>query len=1096
MFVLHTSNRAENLLEHLVKILEAPQRSVLAKEMFLIQSQGMERWLSQQLAERAGLWGNFEYLFPAKFFNNMSEKLDLKLNQQSFSREGLLWQFEALLRDLNDPVFQPLSRYLSGDAVDRKRYQLAQQLTYLFDQYQFMRPDWLAAWEKGERIRLPETNPVIDATQNWQAALWRRLLSQQEAGSEHHGERWLHAIETLKARRHGDLENILPERISVIGINTLSPMYLAYLQALSHHVQVHFYLLNPCQEFWAEGNSEVRQQLREQSLMAEPVNDAEVEPINPLLGMLGQQGRDFQVLLLEQQANEIEISSFDAVASEGTLSLLQQIQNDILYNRGGDDGFLPAPGDRSISIHACHTRMREVEVLKDQLLASFEQDPSLDIRDVVVMAPDIQTYLPYIDAVFADIPYAVADRSLRQSNHLLDILLRFFGLSQSRLLWHEVLDLLDEPAVREQFGLFEADLLLIRHWVDATRIRWGESALHRAELGVGAFSENSWQAGLERLLMGYAVPDDREFCDEVLPFSDLEGSQALALGGFYAYFKLLQQARKQLAQEHTLAQWLEKLQYFATQILLQSQDNDLEWGQLRELFDNLAEVADQHKQPISLVVLMDYLEASASEQKTATGFMRGQLTFCSMLPMRAIPFTVIGLLGMNEGEFPNVDGRAAFDLMDVEFRRGDRSRRADERYQFLEILMSARQQILISYIGQSIKNNDEIPPSVVVSELLDVLAQYYRINSDRVLTRHPLQAFSPRYFLPPESQANALSGQLFSYSAAACELAERLQDPEPVNSGFWWQGELQGRDAPTPKMLIDLPDLFRFYSHPQRYFVEQQLQLRLTQADAIPVPSESFELDNLERFFVNQEWLNRQLSDEACEVGQAFLKRLRAEGRWPHGVLGDQLFESMSEELSGFVSKLKALDLGDKLDAVAVDYQIGDYRLRGSLNCVYQHGNLLYRYARCKAKDQLQAWLNHLIYANAPEHSLTTTSFLHMDGSWQFGAVEAPEQHLLALLDAYRQAQTGLSPILSSAAVAYLERLKKPSSRSTKTPEEMAFEAYLKEIEYDAYYQQLYRNGDAQSLISSPEFGMILDSVFSPMYEARQGISFDSSRVA
>lgn len=1096
MFVLHTSNRAENLLEHLVKILEAPQRSVLAKEVFLIQSQGMERWLSQQLAERAGLWGNFEYLFPAKFFNGMSEKLGLKLNQQSFSREGLLWQFEALLRDLDDPVFQPLLQYLTGDAIDRKRYQLAQQLTYLFDQYQFMRPDWLAAWEKGEQIRLPETNPVIEATQSWQSALWRRLLSQQAAGSEHHGERWLHAIETLKTRRHGDLDNLLPERISVLGINTLSPMYLAYLQALSQHVQVHFYLLNPCQEFWAEGNSEVRQQLRHQSLMAGHVNNAEAEPINPLLGMLGQQGRDFQVLLLEQQANEIEISSFDAVAAEGNLSLLQQLQNDILYNRGGDEGFIPGRADQTISIHACHTRMREVEVLKDRLLASFEQNPSLDIRDVVVMAPDIQTYLPYIDAVFADIPYAVADRSLRQSNHLLDILLRFFGLSQSRLLWHEVLDLLDEQAVREQFGLFEADLLLIRHWVEATRIRWGESALHRADLGLGEFSENSWQAGLERLLMGYAVPDDREFCDEVLPFSDLEGSQAQALGGFYAYFKLLQQARQQLAQEHTLVQWLEKLQYFATQILLQSNDNDLEWGQLRELFDNLAEVADQHSQPISLVVLMDYLEASASEQKTATGFMRGQLTFCSMLPMRAIPFSVIGLLGMNEGEFPNVDGRAAFDLMDVEFRRGDRSRRADERYQFLEILVSARQQILISYIGQSIKNNDEIPPSVVISELLDVLEQYYQISNERVLTRHPLQAFSPRYFETAERLAADESAQLFSYSAAACDLATRLQQTAPVNPGFWWQGALQGREAPEPKMLIDLQDLFRFYSHPQRYFVEQQLQLRLRQAESISVASESFELDNLERFFVNQEWLNRHLSDEAADVDQAFLKRLRAEGRWPHGVLGDQLFDSMSDELSGFVDKLQSLDLGDKQDSYAVDYQIGDYRLRGSLDGVYQNGNLLYRYARCKAKDQLHAWLNHLIFINAPEKSYVNTNFLHMDGSWKFAAVDAPESNLLSLLDGYRQAQTGLSPILASAAVAYVERLKKTSARSTKTPEEMALEAYLKEIEYDAYYQQLYRNGDPLSLFSSEGFELALETIFKPMYEARQGISFDSSLVA
>jgi exodeoxyribonuclease V gamma subunit len=725
MFVLHTSNRAENLLEHLTKILETPQPSVFSKEVFLIQSQGMERWLSQQLAERSQLWANFEYLFPARFFNDMTKKLELNKQQQELGREKMLWQFESILRTLEGEVYQPLRHYLTGVSAERKRYQLAQQLAYLYDQYQFMRPDWLATWERGEKVALQNPSEITDRTQLWQAELWRELIARQGGdGITNHGEHWKDAITELETRRRGDLEDKLPARISVIGINTLSPMYLAYLQALSRHIQVHFYLLNPCEVFWAESNTAVKHQLRQQSLQAGQINDVDEAPINPLLGMLGQQGRDFQVLLLEQEANEIEITSFDAVKSTGDISLLEQLQNDILFNEAGDSSFHLQDDDHSLSIHACHSRLREVEVLKDQLLASFDKYPDLDLRNVVVMAPDIQTYLPYIDATFDDIPYAVADRSLRQSNLLLDIILRFFDLSQSRMLWNEVLAVLEEPAVREQFGLFDPDILMVRHWVEETRIRWGESAEHRKDIGVGEFSENSWQAGLERLLMGYAVPSDAAFCDDILPYSDIEGSQAQALGGFYSYFKLLKTARNELSKERTLKEWVEKLISFAEQLILQDSETEQQWGQLREMFEQLTDIAEDHTETLTLQVLIDYLESTANESKTATGFMRGQLTFCSMLPMRAIPFSVIGLLGMNEGEFPNIDGRAAFDLMDSEFRRGDRSRRADERYQFLETLVSSRKQILISYIGQSIKTNDEIPPSVVVSELLDVLDHY------------------------------------------------------------------------------------------------------------------------------------------------------------------------------------------------------------------------------------------------------------------------------------------------------------------------------------------------------------------------------------
>ena len=1088
MFVLHTSNRAENLIEHLVKILEAPQQDVFAKEVFLIQSQGMERWLSQQLSEKRGLWANFEYLFPAHFFNDMSKKLGLIIEQDAFSRDNLLWQFEAQLRDVSDPDLQPLCNYLKGDSQDRKRYQLAQQLAYLFDQYMFMRPDWLAHWQRGESVNLPENNEVSDRTQQWQSALWRKFLESLNDGqSKHRGECWLDAIAQLNSRRVGDFKDLLPQRISVLGINTLSPLYLGYLQALSKHIQVHFYLLNPCREFWAESNKSVKAQLDHQAKQSFPVNPADDLPINPLLGMLGQQGRDFQVLLLEQQANEIEISSFDGTEEKGALSLVSQLQNDILLNRVGDASYQYVNDDQSISIHSCHTRMREIEVLKDQLIARFDTDEALDLRDVVVMAPDIQVYLPYIDAIFEDIPYAVADRSLRQTNHLLDILLRFFELSQSRLLWHEVLAVFEEPLVRERFGLFEPDLLIVQHWVEETRIRWGESAQHRVELGVGDFADNSWEAGLDRLLMGYAVPTENEFSHGILPYTDIEGSQAQILGNFYAFYKLLKRARKQFSSERSLSQWLEVLRDYSTQLLTENNDLRLQWNALRELFDNLSESASLHTQKLSLAVFSDHLKSMADEQKTATGFMRGQLTFCSMLPMRAIPFSTIALLGMNEGEFPKVDRRAAFDLMDKDFRRGDRSRRADERYQFLEILVSSRKQIIISYIGQSIKNNDEIPPSVVVSELIDTLNQYYNIQVESILKKHPLQAFNERYFLP--------DSDLFSYSKAAADVATALRQSKQQGQTFWWEGALKDRDMPEDEMLVDLQDLFHFIDHPQRYFVQKHLQLRLQENQRVSNETEVFEPDNLQRFFVNQEWLARQLNTEDDFSHQVYLKRLRAEGRWLPGPNGEKLLIEMGEDLARFINKIRNLNVGEKLEEPVIDYEIGEagnrYRLRGKLQHLHENGNLIYRYSQCKPKAKLTAWLNHLICLNSPSTaaSRTKTYLMNMDSYLEFAEVNNSEAALVAILNSYRQAQTSLSKFVIPAAFAYAEFTAKASSRSKKTPVEIALEAFNKELGYDSYWQLLYRNAEMQLLFESEEFQLAKTLIVEPLIQSSNAIS-------
>jgi len=1101
MFVLHTSNRAENLIEHLVKILEAPQQEVFAKEVFLIQSQGMERWLSQQLAEKRGLWANFEYLFPARFFNDMSHKLGLSLEQDTFNRENLLWRLEDRLRDISDLALQPLSNYLTGPNQDRKRYQLAQQVAYLFDQYMFMRPEWLSAWQQNKSVALFSDSEVVQRTQLWQSALWRGLIEPVDTETlesepvKHRGEAWIDAIKRLNTARLGDFAGILPERISVLGINTLSPLYLGFLQALSKHIQVHFYLLNPCQEFWAESHKSVKLQLNQQSTQDFSINAADDIPINSLLGMLGQQGRDFQVLLLEQYANEIEISSFDDIEPRGGLSLLVKLQNDILLNSAGNKDYIQPENDQSISIHACHTRMREIEVLKDQLTARFDADDELDLRDVVVMAPDIQVYLPYIDAIFDDIPYAVADRSLRQTNHLLDVLLRFFELSQSRLLWHEVLELVEEPVVREQFGLFEADMLMIRHWVEETRIRWGESAEHRSELGLGGFKENSWEAGLERLLMGYAVPTDDQFSDGILPYTDIEGSQAQTFGSFYSFYKLLKRARKQFGRERTLTQWLAVLRDYSAQLLLENNDLRLHWSGLRELFEGLAESALTHTQSISLVVFSDHLKSLADEQKTATGFMRGQLTFCSMLPMRAIPFSTIALLGMNEGEFPLVDGRVAFDLMDNDFRRGDRSRRADERYQFLEILISSRKQMLISYLGQSIKNNDEIPPSVVVSELLDTLKQYYNISQADVLTRHPLQAFSPRYFLP--------DSDLFSYSKSAAEVATALLQRKPQTDEPWWQGDLQERESPKNEMLVDLADLFQFFHHPQQYFMQKHLQLRLQGSDDSADESEVFELNNLDRYIVNQQWLERHIAADETVGSDGYLERLRAEGRWPAGPLGEKLFAEMDQDLNRFAVKILDLNIGSKREDASIDYEIGSgenrYRLRGELQHAYENGNLIYRFANAKSKDQLTAWLDHLIDINSPGSRRTSrnTYLMQMDGYWQFGEIENAEPLLLNMLNIYREAQKTLSQFITPAAFAWVEASLKSAKSAKKTPQQVRVEAsnkalaaFNKVLPYDNYWQVLYGNSEIESLFESKSFHEAMSLIVEPLLIHKNSIAY------
>jgi len=1041
MFILHSSNKTENLVFHLTAVIEnSPLASPFAKEVFLIQSQGMERWLSQQLASQFKVWGNYEFLFPGKFFSSLAQNIDSRLSDAAFERNLMLWRIEALLRRLDGEVFLPLTQYLSGENVALKRYQLAQQLAQIFDQYQMMRPDMLAAWQKGQLLHQT-------TTERWQQALWLQITEQ--TGNKHRGSLWLDVIAKLNAAEEGAFSAQLPERISVFGLNTMPPLFLSYLEGLSKHCQLHLYLLNPAQDFWADLASK-RQRANDENFTG-----------HPLLSTLGQQGREFQEMLLEQAQFDLEPESFELSEAQNNL---QRLQNGILNNSLDEQ---PLQKDDSISIHACHSRMREVEVLKNQLLQALEKDPTLELRDIVVMAPDIQVYEPFISAVFDEVQHAIADRSLRLSNNALDAFIRFLDLSQSRFGWQTVLDLLEQPVVYPGFGLSEVDLELIKHWVQDTHVRWGKSARHKQELGLPELSENTWQATLDRLLMGYAVGSDQDFVADVLPYRDIEGSSALALGGLCDFMQLLFKASKELKQAKPLKNWSTQLYYYADQLLAAAEP--VERQQLNELLAELsAELAAVHNDDIELQVIISWLEGMVAERKSSNGFLRGQLTFCSMLPMRSIPFKVIALLGMNDGEFPKIDRNPTFDLLAQHFRKGDRSRRSDDRYQFLEILLSARQQLIMTYIGQSISHNDAIPPSVVISELLEVL----QCGGD-LITRHPLQPFSRRYFDG--------TSDVFSFSEADCETAKALSrrgDRPVAQADLWWQGTIPPETEETE--VIELSELFSFFRHPQRYLMQRQMDLRFSGMEADAEEREPFSVAKLEGYAIYHEWIHEALNGKPVSV-----KKLQAQGRWLAGVPGELEFDRQQQVINGFVERIKAKNLGEPLDDLPIDISVNGYRLVGKLGNLYQRGSLFYRYADLKGKDFVCALLHHLIINEVQPQS---SFLLSTDEDLEFMPEHCQPEQLSAWIEIYRLGRKQPDAFFVEPALAYVKQAHKlqTSSRASKSALDAAIEQLSRAVEqpYEPELRRLYGNVADLGLVLGEPFELQCQSLLQPVWDA------------
>jgi len=347
-----------------------------------------------------------------------------------------------------------------------------------------------------------------------------------------------------------------------------------------------------------------------------------------------------------------------------------------------------------------------------------------------------------------------------------------------------------------------------------------------------------------------------------------------------------------------------------------------------------------------------YLSEKLEGEGAGRGFMAGGVTFCSLLPMRTIPFKVVCLVGMNHDAYPRESRQLTFDLIAKEPRTGDRSRRNDDKYLFLEALLSARQRLCISYVGQSIQDNSRLPPSVVVSELIDALESGYGLRMDDanrpLVTFHPLQPFSKKYFQNRSA--------LFSYSAEdmqACAAAASPSSPQPFMSK---PVPLTSEEAAAWSQL-DIGKLSSFFGNPAKFLVKNRLGVNLDPPVEADSDSEPFTLAGLERFHVGSRLLDQRLN--GCRFQDAF-SALRADGLLPHGTMGEVEFREIWTHVDRLARRLETLRSAAPPALIDAQWEISGFKLTAHITGLSGNACLRYRFGKLRAKDQLELWLHHL----------------------------------------------------------------------------------------------------------------------------------------
>ncbi|HAL0781491.1 exodeoxyribonuclease V subunit gamma [Escherichia coli] len=1047
MLRVYHSNRLD-VLEALMEFIVERERldDPFEPEMILVQSTGMAQWLQMTLSQKFGIAANIDFPLPASFIWDMFVRVLPEIPKESaFNKQSMSWKLMTLLPQLLEREdFTLLRHYLTDDSDKRKLFQLSSKAADLFDQYLVYRPDWLAQWETGHLVE------GVGEAQAWQAPLWKALVEYtDELGQPrwHRANLYQRFIETLESAT--TCPPGLPSRVFICGISALPPVYLQALQALGKHIEIHLLFTNPCRYYWGDIKDPAylaklltRQRRhsfedRELPLFRDSENagqlfnsDGEQDVGNPLLASWGKLGRDYIYLLSDLESSQ-ELDAFVDVTPD---NLLHNIQSDILelenravagvnieeFSRSDNKRPLD-PLDSSITFHVCHSPQREVEVLHDRLLAMLEEDPTLTPRDIIVMVADIDSYSPFIQAVFGSapadryLPYAISDRRARQSHPVLEAFISLLSLPDSRFVSEDVLALLDVPVLAARFDITEEGLRYLRQWVNESRIRWGIDDDNVRELELPATGQHTWRFGLTRMLLGYAMESAQGEWQSVLPYDESSGLIAELVGHLSSLLMQLNIWRRGLAQERPLEEWLPVCRDMLNAFFLPDAETEAAMTLIEQQWQAIiAEgLGAQYGDAVPLSLLRDELAQRLDQERISQRFLAGPVNICTLMPMRSIPFKVVCLLGMNDGVYPRQLAPLGFDLMSQKPKRGDRSRRDDDRYLFLEALISAQQKLYISYIGRSIQDNSERFPSVLVQELIDYIGQSHYLPGDEALNCDESEArvkahLTCHHTRMPFDPQNYQPGNLQSY---AREWLPAASQAGKAHSEF-----VQPLPFTLPE-TVPLETLQRFWAHPVRAFFQMRLQVNFRTEDSEIPDTEPFILEGLSRYQINQQLLNVLVEQDDAE---RLFRRFRAAGDLPYGAFGEIFWETQCQEMQQLADRVIACRQPGQ--SMEIDLACNGVQITGWLPQVQPDGLLRWRPSLLSVAQGMQLWLEHLVYCASGGNG-ESRLFLRKDGEWRFPPLAAEQalHYLSQLIEGYREGMSAPLLVLPESGGAWLK---------------------------------------------------------------------------
>lgn len=1020
MFRLISSPDQEFLALLLAEHLRASiQNDPFKKHTVIVQSDGMANWLKLRIADQLGICSHVDFIMPSNYLWQLYHQLLPEVPERSlFARERLAWLLLKLLKTHTfDQSWGALHQLLSGTSSDADLLKLATQITDWFDNYLMYRPDWINEWDQGNFQALKD-KPELE----WQAKLWHLLVK-----SIPHDQRWHRAnIAEQFKRRVAHTKGL--ESVFMFGVNQLPPESLAQFVALSQSADVTLFWQNLSNGYWGDmQNPKSRRHIQEQ--LEREAHGSDLNDYHPLFAHWGQAGRGFIKMLVEADIYGAENSfeyHFEPTERHETPTLLTHIQSEILENKDRRDDQSEF-SDQSISFNLAHSRLREVQVLKDAILTEMKRDPELQPKDIVVLIPNLTAYAPLFHSVFDlstdthRLPIAVSDRSELEELPLFRAVDAILNLGRSRATVSEVLDLLDISVVRSKFGIDQDQLEKIRHWVTEANVFWGWDDRHWQQLEFQSNGQHHWEFAKQRLLTSVLMSSDASSYNGVIGDIEIAGTDIDLLSRFILFIDQCQSLFWKQQQLRPAAEWQIELSEHIASIIDSSHSDAESLSTVFKRINSVFEALDDANfdDAIGLDTLRVPLAETLLSTRNSQRFASGRINVCTFLPMRSIPFKMVCMIGMNDGDMPRVVQRQNLDIVQREPRLGDRRPASEDKFMFLEALMSAQSTLYLSWLGEDIEKSTALEPSILIQELRQFIAQRYADGTlDRITKHHALHAFNLRYFAEHPDDAMSFNGRF----------SETIPALEPFASDH-------GVEVEFPA-VITIEELTQFVCSAPKTFLKH-VGVRLEEAEyENNLDIEPFDVNALVSWSSLTEYTQAVINHESTD---RIFDRVKHNGSIASGTSQTRLLKELRTRTHALASFVDDIKTGSRLDRrIALPLTSSEtphtISVSGSLPYYFDRSGqpvmLTITGGALKPKHRLRA-LVELLIANA--------SGLKASGLVLGFSGKTITRHEIPTFD-----QGTATAQLSALVNGYLENLRKPIPF-----DEEIFQQYIKSKELD-----------------------------------------------